>query len=350
MSTDREPVGADGSPEPSFHPDLRRAAFFIPRFSIGPRTARLIRGLRKRRPVPRPPALADVAIRDHFIEGPDGDPLRIRLFSPASAGAPRPAVLWMHGGGYVIGHPESDQAHSIALCRELSVIVAAVDYRLAPDHPFPAPLEDCYQALAWLHAQAEALNIDAARCVVAGASAGGGLAAATAQLAHDIGEIAIAFQLLLYPSLDDRSGLRTDIDERSLRIVSTATARFGWRSYLGREPGGGDMPPYAVPARRPDLSGLPPAWIGVGTADLFHDEGGAYAARLNAAGVPCTLDIVDGAFHAFDAVVPKAGVVAAFRRSYCDALRTALRPPAPVARPRHAGEPRRRAAADANHR
>jgi acetyl esterase/lipase len=348
MSTDPERIRADGSPEPPFHPDLRHAAFFIPRFSLGPRTAGLIRALRQRRPVPRPPALADVAIGDEYIEGPDGDPLRIRLFSPAaSASAPRPVLLWMHGGGYVIGHPESDQAHSIALCRELDMVVAAVDYRLAPDHPFPAPLEDCYQALAWLNAQSAALNIDTARCVVAGASAGGGLAAATAQLARDIGEIAIAFQLLLYPSLDDRSGLRTDVDERRLRIVSTATARFGWRSYLGREPGG-DAPPYAVPARRADLAGLPPAWIGVGTADLFHDESAAYAARLNAAGVPCALEIVGGAFHAFDAVVPKAGVVAAFRRGYFDALRAALRSPSSPPHLRHAGEPRRRAAAAAD--
>jgi acetyl esterase/lipase len=256
----------------------------------------------------------------------------------------------MHGGGFVIGSPERDQAQSIELCRRLNIVVAAVKYRLGPDHPFPAPLDDCYHALAWLHARARPLYIDTARIAVGGASAGAGLAAGLALLAHDLHELPIAFQLLVYPMIDDRTTLRADVDERSLRVWSADSNRFGWRSYLGREPGGRDVTPYAAPARREDLTGLPPAWIGVGTSDLFHDEDVAYAARLNEAGVPCTLDIVDGAFHAFDLVAPKAGVVADFRRSYFDALGAALRPPSPTGRLHYAslGERRHRVVTDAH--
>jgi acetyl esterase/lipase len=324
MLTDTDRVQFDGLAEPQFHPELRRAAAFIPRFSVGPKTANLLRALRRRRPVPPPPAVADVSIRDEHIARPGGDPLRIRIFSPSAAGGPRPALLWMHGGGFIVGHPESDQARSIALCRSLDIVVATVNYRLGPNHPFPQPLEDCHEALAWLHAQAGTLGIDPARVAVGGASAGAGLAAGLALLAHDRGGPPIAFQLLVYPMIDDRTSLRTDIDERRLRMWSRRSNYTGWRSYLGQEPGGQGIPAYAAPSRREDLSGLPPAWIGVGTCDLFLDEDIAYAARLNAAGVPCTLKMVPGAFHTFDLVAPKAHVAADFRQSYFDALQAGL--------------------------
>jgi acetyl esterase/lipase len=155
-------------------------------------------------------------------------------------------------------------------------------------------------------------------------------------MAHDRGEPPIAFQLLVYPMLDDRTALRTDVDERWLRVWSASSNRFGWRSYLGQDPGGEDVPAYAAPARREDLSGLPPAWIGVGTCDLFLDEDIAYAIRLNDAGVPCDLRIIEGAFHAFDLVAPKADVVADFRQSYIDALDAQLRPQYSENRPQRA--------------
>lgn len=320
MWTETDRVRASGSIGPRFHPELRRAALFIPRLSLGPATSKFLRGLRERRPVPNPPALADVSIRDEYVEGPDGASLRIRIFSPISASGPRPAMLWMHGGGFVIGSPERDQAQNIELCRRLGIVVAAVNYRLGPDHPYPEPFEDCYQALAWLHAHARTLNIDTARIAVGGASAGAGLAAGLALKAHDVGELPIAFQLLIYPMIDDRTTLRNDVDDRRLRVWSAGSNHFGWRSYLGREPGGKNISAYAAPSRRKNLSGLPPAWIGVGGCDLFHDEDVAYAARLRDAGVPCTLRVVEGAFHAFDLAVPGAQVAADFRESYFDAL------------------------------
>jgi acetyl esterase/lipase len=325
MFIETDPIRVDGLAKPQFHPELRRAAFFIPRFSIGPKASRLLGGLRKRRAVPKPPVLADVTVRDEYIERPDGHRLRVRVYSPAASQGPQPALLWIHGGGFLIGHPEHDEAHSIELCRKLGIVVAAVNYRLGPDNPFPTPLEDCHAALAWLHAQADELRIDPARIAVGGASAGAGLAAGLAQLAHDKGGTPIAFQLLVYPMIDDRTALRTDVDDRWLRIWSAGSNHAGWRAYLGSEPGGEDVPAYAAPARRMDLSGLPPAWIGVGTCDLFFDEDVTYATRLNQAGVPCTLNIVEGAFHAFDLVAPKTEVVADFRRRYFDALSTKLR-------------------------
>jgi len=191
-----------------------------------------------------------------------------------------------------------------------------VEYRLAPEHPYPAPLEDCYAALTWL---TRLPAVDSARVAIGGASAGGGLAAALALLARDRGEIAPILQLLAYPMLDDRSAAKPKNPD--YRLWSPSSNRFGWASYLGDAD-----PQVAVPARRDDLSGLPPAWIGVGTHDLFYDEDLAYAARLTAAGVPCHVEVVPGAFHGFDLIAPKARVSQAFFASQCASLRTALTP------------------------
>jgi acetyl esterase/lipase len=198
----------------------------------------------------------------------------------------------------------------------VGITVAAVDYRLAPEHPYPAGLEDCYSALTWL---AGLPAVDPARLAIGGASAGGGLAAALALLAHDRGEVTPTLQLLAYPMLDDRSGAAPKT--LNYRMWGPKSNRFGWAAYLGNAD-----PQIAVPARRDDLSGLPPAWIGVGTQDLFHDEDLAYAERLTAAGVPCHLEVVPGAFHGFDQVVPKAAVSQSFFASQCASLRAALAP------------------------
>ncbi|MDB5430013.1 MAG: esterase LipW [Caulobacter sp.] len=307
-----------------FHPELRRAARLIPRFSFGPRLSRLAKGLQRRRGLSAPPSAEGLAIRDEFIPGPDGSPLRVKLYIPAAAQPALPAILWMHGGGFIIGTPEQDEARHIALCLKVGLVIAAVDYRLSPEHPYPAPLADGYAALAWLHSEAGRLNIAPDRIAVAGNSAGAGLAAGLVLMAHDRAEFRVAFQLLIYPMLDDRTACRTDIDERRLRLWSTESNRFGWRSYLGREPGGPDVPAYASPARREDLRGLPPTWIGVGDCDLFHDESIAYARRLTEAGVPCTLTIVEGAFHVFDLVGAKTEVVRDFHQRYTEALSKAL--------------------------
>ena len=308
-----------------FHPDLHPSARFIPRFSFTPRLVRFINFLARMRGVPKPPTLEDVLIEDVFLRGQDGaPPVRVRVYRPRDARQPVPAMLWLHGGGFIFGAPELDQANNIATVRELGILIAAVDYRLAPEHPFPAPLEDAYAALTWLHTSAEALGVARGRYAVAGSSAGGGLAAGVVLMAHDRGEVPVAFQLLLYPMLDDRTVLRTDVDTSSLRMWDTASNRYGWTSYLGKEPGGTGVNGYAAPARREDLAGLPPAWMGTGGFDLFHDENLAYARRLAAAGTPCELRVVAGAYHGFDAISRNAKVSQDFRASYIDALRQAL--------------------------
>lgn len=238
----------------------------------------------------------------------------IRLFRPTGVGEPTPALLWIHGGGYILGRAQQDDSLCRRFSRELGATVASVEYRLAPEHPYPAALEDCYSALTWLARQPA---VDPARVAIGGASAGGGLAAALALLARDRGEVTPALQLLAYPMLDDRSS--STPKNPSYRLWSPNSNRFGWSAYLGNAD-----PQIAVPARRDDLSGLPPAWIGVGTNDLFYEEDLAYAKRLSQAGVDCHVEEVPGAFHGFDLVLPKAQVSQAFFASQCGSLRSVL--------------------------
>ncbi len=292
-------------PSTDFHPDLRRVARLAPRALVGPRSLRVIRalsGLQRRR------SHDDVEVLTL------GSGVGVRLHRPVGVSQPAPALLWIHGGGYVMGSAQQDDALCRRFARKLGITVAAVDYRLAPEHPYPAPLEDCYSALTWLAALPA---VDSARVAIGGASAGGGLAAALALLARDRGEVRPTLQLLAYPMLDDRSG--EGPKNPNYRLWGPKSNRFGWAAYLGNAD-----PQVAVPARREDLSGLPPAWIGVGTHDLFHDEDVAYAQRLTAAGVPCHVEVVPGAFHGFDLVVPKAAVSQSFFASQCASLRTAL--------------------------
>ncbi len=299
--------------EPVFHPHLR-AARFLPRTTVGPRNLRLLRAGTRLAGLVSRSGTQTVRI--------DGD-VTVRLFRPPVPRHPAPALLWIHGGGMVIGNALQDTR----LCRHwaarLGILVASVEYRLAPEHPFPAPLEDCHTALRWLAARPD---VDAGRIAIGGASAGGGLAAALALLARERDTIRPALQLLSYPMLDDRTAARTDIDTRRLRMWNNTSNRFGWRAYLGTA-AAGPVPPLAAPARHDDLSGTAPAWIGVGTNDLFHDEDTAYADRLRQAGVPCTLHIVPGAYHGFDVVEAKAPVSRDYLRAQTTALATALNVP-----------------------
>lgn len=235
-----------------------------------------------------------------------------------------PVLLWMHGGGLIIGSPQQNDRPMFQIVRHTGIVVVSVDYRLAPNHPFPAPLDDCYAALKWVHAHAATLGIDPNRIGIGGESAGGGLAASLVQLAHDRGEISPIFQLLIYPMLDDRSALRTDVAQGELLTWTPQNNRFGWESYLGHACGFDDVRPYAVPARREDLTGLPPTWIGVGTLDLFYDENVDYARELQRSGVDCELVVIKGAFHGFDQLDHDLPVVQAFRQSQIDALRKYL--------------------------
>lgn len=294
-----------------FNPQLR-AARFLPRTIITARTLPALRRLTRLTGRARRPDVQVVSVNAD---------VSVHVFRPASTRAHTPALLWIHGGGMVLGDAAQDSAFCRRIAEELNIVVVSVEYRLAPEHPFPTPLEDCYAALQWLARQP---GIDPARIAVGGQSAGGGLAAALALLAKERGEIRPVLQLLSYPMLDDRTTTRTDIDPRRLRIWSQKSNRFGWRGYLGPGTADAAVPPLAAPARYDDLSGLPPAWIGVGTNDLFHDEDVAYARRLQQAGVASTLHVVPGAYHNFDSLEAKAAVSRDFVKAQTIALDEAL--------------------------
>ena len=294
-----------------FHPDLRRIARFVPKQAVTPVTLPVIRMVTRRMWRRAPSGGEDLTL-------PSG--VGVRLYRPDTAAGPGPALLWIHGGGYVIGHPGQDDQLCRRYAERLGATVASVDYRLAPEHAYPVPLEDCYAALTWL---ATLPSVDAGRIAIGGASAGGGLAAALTLLARDRGDVSPAAQLLVYPMLDDRTVDRDGLDSPGQRLWNQTSNKFGWSAYLG-----GADPEVAVPARQSDLSGLPPTWMGVGTLDLFHDEDLAYAERLKAAGVPCDVEVVKGAFHGFDGIVPKAEVSQSFFDSQCALLQRALAPAA----------------------
>ncbi len=222
------------------------------------------------------------------------------------------ALLWIHGGGTVMGTAAQEDRFCRKLANFTDVAVVAVEHRLAPEHPYPAPLDDCYAALQWLARQSW---VNPALIAVGGASAGGGFAAAVAQLAHDRGDVDVALQMLVYPMLDDRTPGGADP-----RVMwSARDNRIAWRWYLA-----GADPQNAVPAHRRKLTGLAPAWIGVGTRDLFFDECRDYARRLRQAGVDVHEEIAEGAFHAFDMIAPNAAVSQRFFASQCRAIRSAL--------------------------
>lgn len=302
----------------AFHPDLWLGRFF-PKVSFGPWFVAFSRRITKRG---RLPVLNDLTVED--VDVPSQPAVSLRLYRPKALHSPAPALLWAHGGGFISGFPEQDEASSIAFARELGITVAALRYRLAPENPAPAAVEDAYAALRWLTTEAPRLNIDPARIALGGASAGGGLAATLALVAHDRGEFRPAFQLLVYPMLDDRTVTRTDLDSTNVRVWTPGSNAFAWAAYLGHPPGSAHANPYAAAARREDLRGLPPAWVGVGTLDLFHDEDLAYAKRLNDAGVRCEVHLVPGAFHGFDALFKNATVTKAFWQEQARALRAAL--------------------------
>ena len=263
--------------------------------------------------------------RDFQVPGQGKDPsVRVRVYEPENRPAVLPGFFWIHGGGYVSGSPEQDDPYLRRIAKEIGCVAVAVDYRLAPEHPYPAPLEDCYAALKWMYEQADELGVDASRVATGGGSAGGGLAAGLALLARDRGEIKIAFQLLLYPMLDDRNPSLASEKFPDALFWTRHNNHFGWKSYLDNNQGKEGIPPYAAPARAADLSGLPPSFIAVGDIDLLAEEDIQFACRLVRSGVPVELHVYPGAFHAFDVKVPEAGVSKRCSDAVVQALRKAL--------------------------
>lgn len=303
-------------PDSPFDPEFQSAARFLPRGIARSWNLPLIRMLG---------ALSGLGADPENVEITSTSAGPIRVHRPTSpAPGSLPAVLWLHGGGFLFGSPKQDDALCRQIADELGALVVAPVYRLSPMHAFPAALEDAYAALAWISKQDD---VDANRIAVAGASAGGGLAAQLALHARDQGELRLAAQALVYPMLDDRTVLRTDLEESHFRLWDNRANRVGWSAYLGHEAGAADASPIAVPARNEDLQGLPPAWIGVGSLDLFCDEDMAYAERLRAAGVPCETIVIDGVFHGFDGIVQDSAATQRLRGSMFAALREALAAP-----------------------
>jgi acetyl esterase/lipase len=269
---------------------------------------------------------AGVSTRRMVAPGHDSNPkVPLIVYTPDKAAAPRGGILHIHGGGYVMGDPETEALWSEWLAAELGCVVVAPDYRLAPETPHPGPITDCYAALKWLDANSDGLGVDRNRIGVYGCSAGGGLAAAIALLARDRGEISLCFQCLQCAMLDDRTAVTTDPNPFAGEYAWTPPDnRFGWSALLGHEPGRPDVSPYASPARATNLTGLPSSFIWVGALDLFVDENIEYARRLVRVGVPTELRVYPGVTHG-NLLVADAPSTALNREDTLRALKRALR-------------------------
>ena len=265
-----------------------------------------------------------VLTEDRRVAGPPGAPdVPIRIYRPRHAKGNLPALLWIHGGGFTLGLPAQDDLFCEQIVETADAVVVSVDYRLAPEHPFPAGTKDCYAALTWLVAEASTLGVDLTRIAVGGASAGGGLAAGFALMVRDRKEITLAFQLLLCPCIDDRHVTPSSHEVTDDRTWSRAKSLQAWRAYLGGRDHR-DALSYAAASRASDLRGLPPAYLMVGELDLVRDEIIAYASRLIQAGVTTELHVWPGGFHGFELFVPDAPVSRAATGNYLDALKRAL--------------------------
>jgi acetyl esterase/lipase len=262
--------------------------------AIGTLSAEVLPARREVALIP-PMELSDRVERKDYVVPGDPDVV-IRVHRPVGIEGPLPCFYAIHGGGYVLGSYVSDDARFDAWCPEFRCVGVSVDYRLSPETPYPGPLEDCYLGLKWVYDHHDEIGVDPGHIGIGGVSAGGGLAAGLALLARDRGEVPLRFQYLDCPMLDDRQTTpSSQVD--GLYVWSRESNAFGWRSYLGDLYGSPDVPAYAAAARATDLTGLPPAYVGVGGVDGFRDENIEYALRLNQAGVPADLHVFSGAPH-----------------------------------------------------
>lgn len=309
-------------------PELVEILNIFPTLTFTPESLALIRTSLKEMNTQtsmNPPDFSAISVNEHFVPGPQGAPdVRVLVYQPTERSTPLPALLWIHGGGYVIGSADQEDLAVKSIVSTVGCVAVSVDYRLAPETPHPGPVEDCYAALTWLYSHAEELGVDTTRLAISGASAGGGLTAGLALLTRDRDEVPLAFQLLIYPMLDDRTVTSAEPHPYAGEYIWTPDAnRFGWTALLGQEPGGPDVSPYAAAARADHLEGLPPTFISVGSLDLFLEEDMEYARRLMRAGVPTELHVYPGAFHGFN-MAAGAKVTQAFRRDQLDALARAF--------------------------
>jgi acetyl esterase/lipase len=305
--------------DPELLPTLKQ----FPAFDL---SAEMVVKFRQTPGMPPLPVPAPQPVERH-IPGPPGAPeVRLWVVDPAPLEKGKPLLLHMHGGGFMMTDP-GWMPRLQGIATDCHCVVVSVDYRLAPETRYPGSLEDNYAALKWVHAHAAELGIDRSRIAVGGESAGGGHAASLAIRARDRNkeDVPICFQLLIYPQLDDRTGSSHPASPAIGHFMWTASAnRLAWSSLLGVPAGSSKVPAAAVPARVASVAGLPPAWIGVGSIDLFAEEDMEYARRLVHAGVATELLVVRGAFHGFDLLVPDAEACKQFSASWKSALRKAF--------------------------
>ncbi len=273
-----------------------------------------------------PPDNPSVSVETIYIPGLEGAPdVRVLAYRPVQAEGPLPVLLHLHGGGYVVGSPERKGTEHRKLAVELGCAIYSVDYRLAPETPFPGSIEDCYAVLKWLNGNASELGIDKDRIGVMGESAGGGLAACLALMACGRAEFSLLFQHLISPMLDDRTAINPDTNPLAGEFAWTREDNaFGWSALLGASLGTPDVSPYASAARAGDLSGLPSTFLSVAALDLLMEEEMEYARRLARAGVPVEMHVYPGAYHGFVPTCPKARVSIAAERDSREALRRAF--------------------------
>ncbi len=267
------------------------------------------------------PPNPNVTSEDRAVPGPDGAPdIRVRIYRPVDATGTLPGIYYIHGGGMILGNIEEEDPVASAVCEHVDAVVVSVEYRLAPEHPYPAQVEDCYAGLAWMARNAAELRFDPDRLAVYGGSAGGGLTIATSMLARDRGGPALRFQMPIYPMIDDRNETPSSHEITDIGLWDRAGNIEAWKWYLGD----GKPDQYAAPARAKDLAGLPPTYIDVGTVDLFRDEDITFAMRLMAAGVPTELHVNPGAYHAAEILAPTAPLSERIWTRRYEALRRAL--------------------------
>lgn len=277
---------------------------------------------------PRDQLLAGLPVTVDDVEFPGyrGARLSASIVSPEGADGPLPSLLAFHSGGMMFGDRFSGMDVALALVAELGVRLVTVEYRLAPEHPHPVPVEDCYSAFVWLAETSAALQIDQDRILLAGASAGAGLAAGVSLLARERGGPRACGMLLDYPMLDDRGVTASTREFDGVGVWDRVSNETGWRALLGEAAGSADVPDSAAPARASDLSGLPPTFIDVGTEEIFRDESVEFAARLWRAGVPAELHVWPGAFHACDIFARHTTIARAMIRARTDWVRRILLP------------------------
>ncbi|WP_409346030.1 alpha/beta hydrolase [Paenibacillus sp. MBLB4367] len=300
-------------------PELKQAVNLLPPFHL-PDDLDKARQL----PFPQTEKSEYVHLTERMISGAESNEMLVKIYEPIRReGAKLPALLWIHGGGYVLGHPDVDDALCESFVQGADCVIISPDYRLAPEHPYPAGIEDCYAALLWMTNAAEELNIDLSRIAIGGASAGGGLCAALALMARDRGGPSICLQMPLYPMIDDRNITPSSHEITDPAVWNRANNVAAWKMYLG-EHVMGDISPYAAPIRATNLAGLPPAYTCVGQLDPFRDETMDYVARLAQAGVDVEFQLYPGCYHGFEHVVPTAEISRRARNGYINALARAF--------------------------